>query len=806
LLVLIARTTRQLFQSPLSSSLVVLILTIGIGANIAFFVLLNDLFLHPLPFPVPNQLLAIQASAQKAPSDLSWQDVKDLEADQNVFSDVSGYSTRTFGLSDTKGSSPQVVESSIVTPNFFHTLGVLPLFTDMPNGELTERSAVISYALWQRRYHARPDIVGSPIYLNEISYQIVGVLPKSFIFPINGQIVDLYIGADRSMCCSRDQRIFEAVARLKTGSSIARSTEFLTISSARLTSAYGDTNKDVSFIAKPLDQVVWGNRRRTVLLLWGAVSALTLIAILNAGSIIVAKALRNLRSLAIKAALGINLKHLFLEQVREGGVYGIASGVLGTIFGGVLLKVMISSPSFSSFVRAFNSADSILTLIDWRVIIFCVAIAFSSSILASIFPFIALRTSRLAHQVQASGVISVPRSSRHLRTGLLAGQIILSVALVMMSVVLAKAIKGIYTEYPGFSAANILVVGVGVPESRYDSDEKIIRFHQEVLRKIDALPGVEQSSVVLGLPTNSLRTRFLLGNQNIPIKERPRARLGIASPKTFELLQIPLVKGRDFSHLDVLPTQKPVAIVNQSFVTRFMAGRDPLTTPLSVAFQNGTMIGPWSTYSIIGVVGDIRNVNLQQPAEPEIFLSALQIPLDGANYLVRTRRPVSSFRNELIQAVWSVDPNLQAVRPLPLPEFIDSSFATQQTMLAILGGFGTVALFLTSLGLGSTMSAVVTESTREIGIRMALGEGKFQIVSRLVRSFAALIVSSLLAGVAVGGCIVRLSQSLFLATAQFDLFAISATVVLVVCVSFVSVIVPSLYATKISPMEALRHT
>jgi putative ABC transport system permease protein len=806
MLMMIARSARQLGRRPLSSVLVVLILAIGIGANIAFFVLFDDLFLHPLPFTAPEELVAIQASAQLAPSDLSWQDVKDIEANQDVFIGVSGYSSRTFGLSDNIGSPPLVIESGIVTPNFFHTLGVLPLFADMPSGALTEHSAIISYALWQSRYHARHDVVGSALYLNEISYRIVGVLPNRFTFPVDGQIADIYIVADQSMCCSRDQRIFEAVGRLRAGTPTSRATQFLTIRTAQLVSTYGDTNKGLSFWAKPLDQVMWGSRKWTVLLLWGSVSALTLIAILNAGSIIVAQALRNLRALAIKASLGIDLKHLILEHASEGLVFGIGSGLVGTIFGAALLKLILISPSFAGLVRPSHATDSIFTLLDWRVILFCVIISFSSSVLASIFPLVALRTSRLAHYVQVAGAISVPRTGRQLRSGLLAGQIILSVALVMMSAVLAKAIRHIYTEDPGFSAANIVMAGVGVPESRYDSDEKVIRFHQEVMRKIDAVPGVEQASVVLGIPTNSLRTRFFLEGQNIPVKDRPKARLGIASPQTFALLQIPLVQGREFSNSDVLPTHQPVAIVNQSFVTRYMTGRNPLTSSLSIGFYNGTMIGPWSTYSIVGVVGDIRNVDLQHTSEPEIFLSALQIPLEGANYLIKTQRPASSLRNELIQSVWSVDPNLQAVEPRPLMEFVDSSFATQRTMLALLGGFGIVALFLTSLGLGSTMSAAVTESTREIGIRMALGESKIQIVCRLVRYSTTLIITSLLAGVAFGVAIVRVSQSLLMSSAQFDLLSVSVTVILVACVSFVSVLVPSLYATKISPMEALRHT
>ena len=790
-----ARTFRR---SPTPYLIAVATLTIGIAVNLTIFALVNVVLLRPLPYPHPSELIALGTATKQGTGLLSWQDITSIRASTKSLANAAAYARRTWGLSDSTGSPLEVVLSGMVTTEFMRTLEVAPEFgTDFQpeNGsEGNQQVVLLSYSLWQKRYHGDPNVVGSSVELNAVPYRIAGILPADFRFEMDGVVPGLYIPLNHAdYCCEAFQRGLEGIGRTIPGVSLSAVNAELD-SSARHLLPEGTT-----FSATSLTSFLAGDRRRSLLLLWLAASLLSAIAALNAGAVLLAHALRHLRRYAIKASLGISLRRLLGEQVAQAALLASVSSALGLLAAVVILRILMQSSALRSVVYGAQS----LAIIDWRMLLFTCVLSVASALIACLLPVAIVRKIPVEQMLQEGAMLSPSRRGRRLRAALIVTQIALSVALSASATTLARSLHNLFSRNPGFREQNVVIAGIGIPEARYNTDEKMITFHQQAVQQLRNIPGVDAAGFGAGVPVGSLRTRLQLDSERLPLAQRPLTKVAVASPELFGLLDIPLLAGRGFNRLDRL-NHPYVAIVNEQFVRRFLLSANPLGAGMRLGFYNGNDMKPWSHFEIIGIVADSRNQTIATETVPEIYLSSLQVPLEGGSYFLFTSRSAESIANEVAGAVWKVDSQVEKVRANPLRRLVENLYQVSRVSIAVFSSFALIALALASIGLAASMNAGVAETTREIGIRSALGQSRTSIAWHVVRASLLRTLLGVAIGMPLAVLLGKTLGALWLGTPSLHGVEFASVAILMELVAFILALSPAWRATRISPIEAIR--
>lgn len=791
---------RTLLKMRSTALVVVLTLATGIAANLIVFAAVNAALIRPLPFSDPDRLVALETNINGKPGGVSWAEVEDLERAPALFEGAAAYTKRTWALTDHTGNGLDVIISGMITPGFFRVLQPHPALGTTFTSDNEPRVVVLSYALWQKRYHGDLNVTSRSLALNDVSYQIVGVLPKTFDFPVGGESPDLYIPLDhKDYCCRFDARGLSGIARLAPGISRATASEHLTAIAKPIASV--ENYRQFSYIARSLQAFLAKNYSRTLLFLWLAVTLLGIIAALNAGAVLLARSLRNLHQYALKISLGATVRHLLAEQLAQAVILAAAASVLAVGLAHLAFRVLRASPMFQPLLGHAAHSGS---LWDWRVFCFCVALSLLAATSACVLPLAILRGMSPEQVLRSHSGLSTSRAGRRLRTTLIVAQLALSVALFSAATTFGHALYGLLSQNPGFRTQGIVTAGIGVPEARYDTDDKMIAFHERVIESIGSIPGVRRAGFAGGAPIHPYSTRFLIdGSPNIPIPDRPRSDIAFVNPDIFPMLGLTLIRGRNFTAHDTHNTPL-VAIVNQAFARTYLDASNPFRNGLRISFYNGESMKPWSHFSIVGIVEDSRNRAIDTAPEPEIYISTQQVALEGGGYFLETTRDAASLESELPAAIWRVDPLIQKVEPVALQQRIESGFASQRLTLFLFLGFGAVALTLAATGLGAAISASVSESTKEIGIRTALGEPRRSIATRILQTALTRTLIGTTCGIAGSIALSRIASLRIGRNSSIDLTALAANIVLMLLIATVVSLLPVRRALRISPVEALR--
>lgn len=794
---------RNLLRLRRTGAGVVLLLTLGISLSLVVFCLVNATLLRSLPFPHPDRLVVLEDQSAGKSLGVSWGEVQQWERASGLFSGAAAFRGRTWALTDHTGAGLRVVLSGMVTPGFFDVLQVNPALGSLPatkpGGD--EHVAVLSYALWQARYGGSASILNSTLALNDVSYRILGVLPKGFSFSIDGATPDVYIPLASGYCCMLSRRGLEGIARLAPGISLTAANQQLRAMARRTAQAEGLLRFTSTAIT--LQSFVTRDARRSLLLLWLSVLAVTLIASLNAGALLLARSLHNLRQYALKVSFGARIRDLVREQAALGVLLSAVAGGAALLVSSVLLRVLRRSAFFPGLPGHVHVTGS---LWDWRVFAFCGLLSLAASLAACLLPLTLLRGIAMERLLRSGSGISTSRGGRALRTALITVQLSLSVMLLSAVFSFGHSLYALLRRNPGFQTKNIVMGGIGIPDSRYDTDAKMIGFHEQALGSIRSIPGVQGAGFAGGAPVHPLKTHFALdgsADASLPVAQRPRVDLAIVSPSIFRILDIAVLRGRDFGSTDRQGTPY-VAIVNQAFARRYLDPVDPLRRGMRVQFYNGVSMRPWSHYSIIGIVADSRGVSIDRPPAPEMYLSTRQVPIEGGDYFLDTTRPASSLVEELPAAIWRIDSTLQKVEPVQLQLYLQDGFSSRRASLDLSLGFAGIALLLAAIGLGAGISAAVSESTKEIGIRSALGESRRCIAARVLRLAITRTLLGTGCGVAAALLLSRIATLSLDPQLPFDLRVLPAVVILMLGVATVVSIAPARRALGISPIEALR--
>jgi putative ABC transport system permease protein len=795
---------RSLARHPAFTAVAVITLTLAIGVNTTIFSVVNAVLLKALPFREPQQLVSVHraSSAVGLPGIagyqyLAWKD------HNTTFDDLAAFTDNNFNL--TGNGEPERISCAQVTSRLFTTLGVQPVRgrfflpeEDKPGGN---KVAVVSEAFWQRRYGRDESILQSTLTLDNKPYAIIGVVPNNFRFP--GEFdVWLPLTLDPIKEFQGDwMQLVDVVGRLKPGATLPAAQSDLTLI-ARQASEHGKKEPlpraDVEIA--PLQQQLVAGVRLTVLVLWGAVGLVMLVACVNVASLMISRTLARQREMAVRAAVGARRWQLIRQLLSESVLVGLAGGALGLLVAvwGTRAIGSLVPKDFASSVYDLNNIR-----LDWRVFAFTLGLSVLTGIVFGLAPALtasrpnligALRNSR------AQGLMSF--GLRSFRGWLVVSEVALAVVLLLGAGLLVRSFNKLVNVDLGFERENVLTARIGLPRSRYAKPAQVRAFYDELLQRVKALPGVESAGMINHTPLTGFGMIAFIGVEGNPPpdqKKDPPVGIGTVSPEYFQTMKIPLLSGRHTDARDSADAQQ-VAIVNQAFANRFFPNGDALGKRVSIGCEESAGF----CRTIVGVTGNIRQESITAEVTPEIYVPFAQMHVNGVTLLVRTSSDplalVRSVRNEVL----AIDNSQPVYDVKTLAQRVNDAVAVSRTLTVLFAAFALLALVLGAVGIYGIISYSVTQRTHEIGIRMAHGAQAANVLSLIMKNGLTLVLTGIVIGV---GSAVGLTR--FLATLLFGIEPTdSATFVVVSAVFFViamlAVLIPAMRATRVDPLIALR--
>jgi len=783
---------RDIRRAPLFTVCVVLTLALGTGANTGAFSALNALLLKPLPYPEPGRLVSLfESGPDHRARGVAEGNLLDWRRRTHSFSGMAVYYPRSFGLTHSETDPVTVIQTGMVMADFFPVIGVPPALgrTFTEQEEIAEAPLIVlTDRLWRREFAGADNGIGRKIWLNEEPKTIIGVMPAGFEYPMGSVLPDAFIPLSRKdYCCRRTVTTLDAVARLQPGVAAATARAEIETVASQLAREFPATNGSRSAGLEPLQAAMKGSRRQPLWLLVAAAALLLAIAMANVTGLILARSLRRAPETAVRIALGAGTGRLARLYFTEAAVWSVAGAACGWVAASLILEAV------PQFVPGANLAGPLR--LDGAAFAFALAIAGGLTLVLGSAPTLfVFRTDQ--NSLLKLGVRS--QSSRGRMRGLLAlVQVALSVVLLLSAALLLRSFLGVEAQSPGFETAHVLRFGIGLPDTRYGTDEQLIRFHHELQQKLLAIPGVAQAGAAGRFPLTAASGMgpFQIAGAGIPESQRPRARISPVSPGYFAAMSIPLREGRDFSWSDDRLTGQFVAIVNRTFARTYLRGRARVGTVLEAQRTKWT---------VIGVVSDSRQLGLDREPVPEIFTSISQTGADGAVYVVRTRREEPGLAQVIASTAAQQDPRLQRVTPTPLELVVERSLGSRKTAMELVGVFGGLALLLTALGIYGIVGFRASERTREIAIRAALGATSVQIRGLILGHGARLALGGVVLGVPCFFLAAPLLRNQLYGIGLSDPVSIASVFLLVFGMALAASVAPSRRAVRTAPADLFR--
>jgi predicted permease len=793
---------RILRKNPGFTIVAVLTLALGIGANTAIFSVVDAVLLRSLPFRDANRLVAISETHAALPElGASAADFADWRAQAHSLKELAAYNLTSIPQSTlVVNGDAQEVRGVIISNNLFPLLGIspalgrnfLPEEDKLGNGPV----AILSGEIWKTSFASDPNIIGRPVVLNQQTYSVVGVLPLNVRFP---QSADIWLplgNLTKDEFTNRFYHSMFAIARLNDGANIQEARTELDGIATQLAAAYPSSNTGFGVKVEPLLQKYVGGLRSALLILWGAVGMVLLIACANVASLLHARSANREPEMALRYALGANRARLIRQGLTESIVLAALGGLLG------LFLARVSLLSLSQWLPQMLDAP-ILRLhpisIDPRVLIATFGISIISGILFGIFP--AVRGSR----GDASGMLqSGQRNSSTARRRFahrlaIAAEVAIAVVVLISAGLLVRSLQQLIATSPGFRADHLLTARISLPNTKYNSAQTINSFHEQLLARLRAMPGAEAASEISQTPLipNTAVTRFLVeGAAPRRPGDYPVANFRQVSTDYFASMRIPLLKGRVFEEKDVSGPDQ-VLIINRTLAEQFFPGQDAVGRKLLM----GVATGKPTAVPIAGVVADVRDISIDSPAPAEIYFPGYS---RVSTLVLRSTADPISMASTIRSAVLSIDPSQPIFDVQTATQLIDHSIARQRFAATLLGLFSLLALILAAGGIYGVTSYAVAARTREIGVRMALGAQPRDVLQMILRQemFGAAI------GIAIGSlcalAATKLLSSMLYQVTPTDPITFCGVCIVLGSAVFLACYIPARRAMRVDPMIALR--
>lgn len=806
---------RSLIKTPAFTAVAIVVLALAIGANTAIFTVVNAVLIRALPYPNSDRLVMLWETNPRFQIGIDTLPVTpgtfmDWREQGSVFEHVSALGAGRFNLSGS--GEPERISGATVSANFFRLMGIEPklgrAFQDDEERPGANKVVVISFALWQRRFGGAEDIVGKPITLDGKGYTVIGVAPEGFQFP-RARELPYFVGVSsatelwRPMIQSEDfvsrkraDHQLTVIARLKPGVTRDHAQAEMTAIAARLEQSYPE-NQGIGAKVVLLSEQVVGNSRVALLVLMSAVGLVLLIACANVANLMLTRASGRKKEIAIRIALGASRGHVIRQLMSESLLLSLASAIAGTLLSLWGVKAMLA-------LTGQNLPRLNEVTVDPTVLGFTVVIALLTSLFFGLTPALQASKIDLVHTLKdGSRGQSGGRHAVRVRGALVVAEVALSLVLLIGAGLMIKSLSQLLKVDPGFKTDRALTMNIALLGSKYPSATQQISFFDEVRHRVEVLPGIESAGLISSAPLSGgvYAGGFSIeGREPASATEDLSADRRMISPEYFNALQIPLLKGRYFTERDNQGSTG-VAIVSDSWVRRFVPKDDPIGKRIKLGGRDSTR--PW--LSIVGIAGDVRDTALESDARPCVYLPYSQFPSLSMSLVVRAgldaKALVPAIRNE----VASVDKDQPVTDVKTMDEYVSDSVSPRRANALLLAIFAVLALVLASIGVYGVMAYSVTQRVHEIGIRMALGAQRSDVIRLIVGSAMTLVLAGVGIGIAGALALSRVLSSLLYGVSATDPMTFALISVLLVCLAWLASYIPARRATKVDPMIALRH-
>jgi predicted permease len=793
---------RMLLKHKGFTAIAALTLSLGIGANTAIFSVVNAVLLRPLPFAEPDRLVSIAETHPELPRlEVATPDFEDWRRQARSFTDMAAWSLKDLGkMALTEAGEPEQLQSTCVTPNLFPLLGIGPAlgrnFLPEENQAGRDRVAIVSYGLWRRRFAADPNLVGRAIRLNDENHIVVGVMPQDAQLPFD---TDVWLPLSRlrtDLLTNRVRHPLEVVARLKAGVTAPQARAELEAIARRLEQEYPATNKTIGVSLDPLHEQLTGDLKPALLLLFGTVGLVLLITCANVANLLLGRATERQREVAVRAALGAGRGRLFRQFLTESFLLawlGGAGGLLLAIWSLPLLRAALPGATTDQ-LPALKAVSP-----DLRILGFTLLVTMLTGALFGLIPAFQLSRLNLNQTLKEGGKASAGGAQRRASRALVTAEVALTTVALVGAGLLLRSFQRLTQGDPGFRADHLLSAQLTLPSSKYQNYEQVKSFHQRLLPLIAALPGVEGVATVDNFPlaASNAKTRFAIEGAPRPAPGQfPTAQLRAVSHDYFRVMGIAVKRGRAFTEDDLL-NNRVFQIINETLARRYFPNEDPVGKKI----LNGVMFPNPVAVPIIGVVADVKDLGLAAPVEPTIYSPVFS---NRALLMIRSAGEPAGLASAVRQAVSTTDSEQPIHRIRTMEEALSVSLARRRLSALLTGAFAALALLLAAIGIYGVLAWTVSERTREIGIRLALGAQTGDVLKLVISQGMKLTLLGLAVGVAASLPAARAMKSLLFGVGAGDPTTFAVIALLLVLTALLACYLPARKATKVDPVVAIR--
>lgn len=816
----IRHSVRLLIKSPGFTSVAVLALALGIGANTAIFSVIDRVLLAPLPYPQSERIMRVarkfpngNGSSVSIPKFMAWRKSNSFEA-------MTAYDFGSISLNLGTGDRPNPVNGMHATADFFRVFGVAPIlgrtFTpqeDMPNAG---KFVVLTYNLWKNRLGGNRDIIDKTIMLSGDRYEVLGVLPQNYQ---PDPPTDLYLPEQFDPNSTNQGHIYYVAGRLKPGATAHAAQAELAVIADQFRAAHPDVmDKTESVAVIPLRVAIGGDVRFALLILAGAVGFVLLIACANVASLLLARAAGRQREIAIRTAIGASRGRIIRQLLTESMLLSVAGGIAGLVLGSIGVRALLTlSPGNIPRINDPEHLLNGLALLDWRILVFLFGITLLTGVLFGLFP--ALRISHLdvnATLKESSGRSGTGLRHSRVRGLLVISEVALAVVLLAGAALMIRTFAGLRSVKPGIDPSNVLTMRTAISGARYGSTAQVASMVEQATDRIQALPGVQVAACAVSVPMDqvgidmpfSIAGRTPKGGDKWEGDEYWR----FVSPGYFEALRIPLLRGRYFQRTDTGKSDH-VVIINEAFARKYWPNQDPIGQQIVIAHGLGPEFeeGP---RQVIGVVGSVTETGLAKGMVAVMYVPQSQVT-DGItrlgasllplSWVIRTSADPLSVAAAATHEFDSLDPQLAPSHVLTMNQVIAESNTRQNFNTLLLTVFACIALLLAAVGIYGLMAYSVEQRTQEIGIRMALGANQGKIMRLIMGQGLRLAIIGTAAGLAAAYGLTRLLANFLFGVKAGDPLAFSVVAVTLITVTLLAALVPTRRAMRVDPIVALRQ-
>jgi len=791
---------RLLRKSPGFAFVAIAILALSIGVNTAIFSAVNAVLLARWPFPHPDKIVFISegTNARFGMSLVSVPNFEDYRSQQKTFDQLALWLSQSINL--TGQDRPERLIGSFVTTNFFDVFGSKPwmgrLFLPGEDQPGAPYVVILSHDAWQNRFGADPNILGRQITLNNESYSVVGVLPRGYRSPFES---DVFVTAQHQTSYRRDRatRSLIMIGRVKQGTTLAQAKADLSTIAQRLAHEYPKENAGIGITVTDFRQILNQNVRMPLLVLMAAVALVLLIACANLANLVLARGLQRRSEMAIRTALGARRARIIRQLVSEAIPIALAGGLAGLLLAKLLLPLLTRI--------APSTFQDVKIVLDGRVLLFTSLLTLLTAVLFAIAPAVQLSGTKSVAGLNpgTKGTIRTVTATR-VRAAFVICQVAMSIMLLVGAALLIRSFQKLVGSDTGLSMDHLLTMEYRLPRNKYTSPEAQAAFHRELPLRVAQVPGVVSSAIVQALPFSGNWGNINFVPEGAPVPEKgkePTAFTNLITPEYFRTVGIPVLRGRAFNDHDDAKAPR-VAVISRALAQQYFGGQDSVGKTLQLIDGDPTVNG--QVITVVGVVGNAKQISLRDQDEAEIYFPYSQRPGIFGTLVLRTAVDPMSLANAVRQAVWSLDKDQPVWKIRSLQYLVQRDVEDDRLLMVLMTCFGLLAVLLSALGTYGVLSNVVGQRRQEIGIRIALGADLGKVRNLVMRQGMKMV----LAGIAIGGlaavAVSRAIASVLYGVSALDAGAYAAGFAVMVTVAFLASYLPARSATRVDPAVVLR--